>query len=218
MLTTDQLSGIRMNVKEFLKAPPIDHFSKVVEAYERDNKETDEVYTNCVNKMNQTNLKSLNQKDVESIINPFFLEWGNMARVLGYEGCTKIATVLKEMNEELFDIRYYSLEEDLEKVSNVPELYDKIKCAQFKFNQPGSTAASKALHLIAPDFFVMWDGPIRKFYSFDDTGKEYQRFLANMKYWIDCLNPNVTSLSELFSKTKPKIIDQFNWYRLRCWW
>lgn len=79
--------------------------------------------------------------------------------------------------------------------------------------QVGSIAASKALHLIAPDFFVMWDDDIKEYYEFGDTGKEYQRFLANMKHWIEQLNPTVTSLSEQFGKTKTKVIDQFNWYR-----
>jgi hypothetical protein len=208
-----------MSVNEFLRVPSIHCFSEIVQTYETVHKETDKTYINSINRMKETNLKSLNQKDVQSILNPFLLKWGNMARVLGFAGCIKIGEVLKEMNEELFDVRYYFLQDDLEKVSNVAELYDNIMNAQFKstsgLTQAGSTAASKALHLIAPDFFVMWDNDIRKYSGFGDTGKEYQRFMANMKYRIECLNPTVTALSEKFGKTKTKIIDEYNWFKFR---
>jgi len=207
-----------MSSNELVSAPPSDHFTQVVNAYE--DTFPDDLYKDAIDRMRQTNLKSLNQKDVQLILRPFLFTWGRMGRVLGEEGCPRICSLLKEMNEELFDLRYYMLESDFEKVTNIPELYNKIMCVQFKSGSKhtGSTATSKVLHLVAPDFFAMWDDPIRGFYNFKVDGEEYKRFLANMKQWIIDLNPIITPLSQRFGKTKTKIIDEFNWYRLRPWW
>ncbi len=210
-----------MSSNNFWNAPPSKHFTEVVNAYESNPEET--IYNESINRMKLTNLKALNSKDVDSILNPFFLKWGRMGRVLGFEGCIKIGEILKEMNEDLLDVRYYSLGENLNKVPNISKLYDKIRYAEFKSSSNNrkcicSTATSKALHLVAPDFFVMWDDPIRNFYEFNDEGKEYQKFIVNMNLWINALNPTITSLSEQFKKTKTKILDEFNWYRIRPWW
>lgn len=212
-----------MSDNQFWRVPPSDHFAQVVRAYEAIF--PDYIYKDSINKIKQKNLNCLNEKDIDIILNPFFLKWGSMSRHLGFAGCKKVGELLKEMSEELFDIRYYNLHDDFEKVKNLPELYNKIRYAEFKSTWNGtkkvcSTATSKALHLIAPDFFVMWDDPIRDFYGYTKagTGKDYQKFLANMKYWIEGLNPTITSLSEQFGKTNAKIIDEFNWYRLRPWW
>jgi hypothetical protein len=209
-----------MSTKEFVRVPSNGHFLEVVQAYETANKEYDKTYMNSINKMSQTNLGSLNQKDVESILNPFFLRWGKMSRVLGFVGVKQIGKILKEMNDDLSDFRYYSLEKDLERSSKVETIYDRIMNSQFKsdlgeIKRICPTAASKALHLVAPDFFMMWDDPIRKYNGFNDSGEEYQRFLVNMKHWIECINPIVTDLSQKLGKAKTKIIDEYNWYNHR---
>lgn len=112
-----------MSENEFLRVPRIDRFSEVVQAYEAVFK--DQMYKKPINDMNQKSLKCLNQKDVESILNTFLLKWGRMSRVLGFGGCVKIGEVLKEMNDELFDIRYYSLQNDFEKALNVAKFMIK---------------------------------------------------------------------------------------------
>jgi len=168
--------------------------------------------------MRQTNLQSFNQKDIVTIIEPFLLAWGKMGRVLGHAGCKHIGNVLKSISGDLFDFRFYYIEKDLADVNNVAKIFETVMDSTFKSDlgatkRIGPTATSKVLHLIAPDFFVMWDDDIMKFKYEEPTyvrGSHYEKFLSDMKQLLERLNPTVTAFSEKYGKTKTKIIDEYN--------
>jgi hypothetical protein len=201
-------------------APPSDHFIQVVKAYET---EFDDVeYNESIDGISKTDLACLNQEDVNLFFYPYFITFGRMARVLGFNGCSRLGVAIREFHNDFNETRKHSLEER-ENVPNIQELYERLMNYQIDptsidSRRIGPTATSKMLHLVAPDFFIMWDADIRNLYGFGATGKEYQRFLVTMKNWIECLNPSVTVLSKEYKKSKTKIIDEFNWYRLRPWW
>jgi hypothetical protein len=58
------------------------------------------------------------------------------------------------------------------------------KSEKGKTKRVGPAATAKVLHLVAPDLFMIWDRKIRNDYGFQDSTKEYVRFLFNMQNWI----------------------------------
>lgn len=71
-----------------------------------------------------------------------------------------------------------------------------------------STGASKLMHLFAPDFFVMWDGYIRKFYKLrKGDANDYFNFLLKMQSEFAKLKFNSKKI------TFAKAIDQYNYVK-----
>ena len=96
-----------------------------------------------------------------------------------------------------------------------------------RFRFLGPTGASKAIHLLNPNLFVMWDDGIRKRYKiYKNNATNYIRFLKTMK----CLSNKVVhsycqefgcsenkALVEISKKadnrTLAKLIDEYNYVR-----
>lgn len=90
----------------------------------------------------------------------------------------------------------------------------------------GSTGASKALHILFPKFFVMWDTKIREAYNVESTPEGYIRFLGLMQKEIkeaikdfayknnlseEKAREELIKICDGYSPTK--LIDEYNWYR-----
>ncbi len=67
------------------------------------------------------------------------------------------------------------------------------------------TGASKVMHLINRNLFVMWDGYIRDEYKYGTTGEDYVDFLKQMQDKFKNIVWN------LCSKTLTKAIDEYNY-------
>lgn len=98
--------------------------------------------------------------------------------------------------------------------------YDEImnttwKSEKGKLKRMGSTTTSKALHLVTPTLFMLWDRTIRNYYGFNDNGIEYTRFLMTMQSWLKELKSTIERLQQQFDKSCTKIIDEYNWIKCR---
>lgn len=67
------------------------------------------------------------------------------------------------------------------------------------------TGASKVMHLLNKNLFVMWDGYIRDEYECGDTGEDYVDFLKQMQEKFKDIEWNMPG------KTLTKAIDEYNY-------
>lgn len=88
----------------------------------------------------------------------------------------------------------------------------------------GSTGASKALHILAPSFFVMWDNSIREHYGLKGDAESYFEFLKKMRLetceavesyskdrGINDYSRAREELEKELEKPLLKVIDEYNW-------
>jgi hypothetical protein len=95
-----------------------------------------------------------------------------------------------------------------------------------------ATVASKILHLLNSQVFVMWDTAIIDFYGGKPDGEGYIEFLAQMKDFAEQLQPHLDKINKkadelrtkakaiygkeiCSSKTLAKLIDECNWIETR---
>jgi hypothetical protein len=203
---------------EPVRIPVHEEFSNLVDLYESRYKNLDSIYVTALQDFGNKKLSDLNYSDVESVLHPFLLRWGRMGRVLGFKGCKRIGDKLGEMDLQLTKLRQEALlTVDLDRMSSeFVDIYDEImntkwKSEKGKTKRVGPTAASKALHLVAPNLFIIWDRAIRNHYVFKENGAEYVRFLANMQTWLKKLKSPISALQSRYGKSCTKIIDEYNW-------
>jgi len=96
-------------------------------------------------------------------------------------------------------------------------IYDEImntewKSEKGKNKRVGPTAASKTLHLVAPNLFIIWDRAIRNHYMFKENGAEYFRFLVNMQ-GLKKLRSPIGALHRRYGESCTKIMDEYNWIK-----
>ena len=100
----------------------------------------------------------------------------------------------------------------------ITKLYEEFK------KITGSTGAAKVLHVLAPDFFVMWDAKIRQMYSIGDSPDDYYRFLVKMRdeireavntykqaFKINSYEEAREDLESLLRKKITRAIDEYNY-------
>lgn len=203
---------------EFIKVPVPEEFSNLVNLYESIYKNLDSIYVTALQDFENKKLSNLNYSDVESILRPYLLKWGKMGRVLGSKGCKRVGDKLREMDLQLTELRQEALSTvDLDRMSSeFVDIYDEImntewKSEKGKTKRVGPTAASKALHLVAPNLFIIWDRAIRNYYMFKENGAEYVRFLVDMQTWLKKLKSPIGALQSRYGKSCTKIIDEYNW-------
>lgn len=176
---------------KFIMVPVPEEFSSLVDLYEAKYKDLDSIYVTAIQRFENKKLSNSNYSYVESILRPYLLKWGKMGRVLGLKGCKRIGDKLREMDLQLTKLRQEALlKVDMDRMSSeFVNIYDGIMNTQWKSEKGktkrvGPTVASKTLHLIAPNLFIIWDRAIRNHYMFKENGAEYVRFLDNMQTWL----------------------------------
>jgi hypothetical protein len=78
---------------------------------------------------------------------------------------------------------------------------------------------AKALHLLAPSFFPLWDAAIAKAYGFSYGSKPAQRYVAFMrasKLTVASLWRTIEPL--LDDKTPLKVLDEYNFAKVTKRW
>jgi len=205
-----------------IKTPDSDEFSSKVVRYEKKYGILEFEYRDAFAKFQAEELRNFNKDYLVSILNQYLFKWGKMARVLGFKGCETLGSKLIQMDSQLKDFKQESLSTiDLtEKAEEITVIYDEIMNTRWKsdrgrIKRVGPTSTSKALHLVAPNSFMLWDRAIRNYYGFNDNGIEYTRFLMTMQSWLKELKPTIEELQRQYDKPCTKIIDEYNWIKCR---
>jgi hypothetical protein len=109
-------------------------------------------------------------------------------------------------------------DEDIQRLFN--EFLDALR-----IREPGKrpakspVAVAKALHLLAPGFFPLWDEKIAKEYGCRYSSKpaaKYLKFMAQMKAIAASLDPGF--IRSLGRKSPLKVIDEFNYSKITKRW
>lgn len=207
--------------EEDLLSPKPEDLSKIIKQSKDDWELSECVYFKCRDALRETDLCQITVRDVRRQIRAFLQTWGNMGRVLNEKRYPKweeeLAKAIRENCRLLNDFRVKKLanikEEDLESLK-----IDVEKCYEIVRKQVAPTSASKVLHLIAPDFFPMWDGGIRKKLAIRRANAEdYWEFMKKIKRSIE--NEKYNGILNRFSadddKSILKLFDEYLYVRSR---
>jgi hypothetical protein len=98
------------------------------------------------------------------------------------------------------------------------DFLDALRICEGKCKGRGSPVGiAKALHLLAPGFFPLWDDKIARAYDCyysDDPAGQFMAFFAKMKVIAAALAPKVS----LEGKTLLKLIDEYNYAKFSKEW
>jgi len=118
------------------------------------------------------------------------------------------------------EVTTYSALDDDEIVRLFGEFLDALRIRDKRPDGPSSpVASSKALHLMAPGYFPLWDQAIAKAYRCDYSSRPAQKyvvFLSLMKELVPRIKPAL--LAEQKPKSALKLIDEYNYARFTKKW
>lgn len=105
---------------------------------------------------------------------------------------------------------------DCDRVKELFNNFSVALAAKGKYNAP--VAASKALHILAPNFVPPWDIAIQEEYecrcdSYTDPSKKYLLFCFKIKLIATSIKDNICS-----DKTLIKVIDEYNYSKYTKQW
>jgi len=184
-------------------------------------------YSQRLKEMAEIKLADITQTDVERVIRKFLYQWGRMGRILGrqeYAGWQKrLAEQIRSSSGKLRSFRQKDLADPKLQLGNfdsdIKKLYGSFK------GIVGRTAATKALHLICPNFFPMWDNDIARAVRSEIQRKEeksntiedfssadYYRFVGQVLNFIKKYETVLSDLATQHKKGKLKILDEFLWW------
>jgi len=213
-----EMSAEENVIRRKMKSPTNEEFTSVVEDYELRYHISDCIYDSCVKELSTMKLSQLGDISATRIIRPFLLDWGRMGRVLGSEGPKAICAEIESIANEIEPLRRKDLFSiDLEeKRELIVKLFDRLCGTTFKnrrrkTKRVGPTAASKTLHLVCPDLFVMWDSKIRTKYGRLGIGHDYFEFLEQMREFGKEVRAAIQHLEKKYARRPTKLLDQYNW-------
>ncbi len=205
-----------------LTLPERKRFASVVQEYEEQTEALDRFYLQSIHEFKKIEPGSFGGYEAYSVLCLYLLKWGNMKRILGYQGCKRLSEKLGRMEDKFEEFQTLFLSTiDLKQLSSqVEDAYDELLNAKWisekgRTKRIGPTAAAKTLHLVAPDVFMIWDRKIRRYYGFGENGNDYLQFMVEMQRWLRKLNGTVRELGAKYEKSYTKIIDEYNWKT--CW-
>jgi hypothetical protein len=196
-------------------------FTDLVAESEKKYDISDCIYSGCVEEVRKIRLNQLDEQTETRIFRPFLLTWGAMGRVLGYSGVNTVCKKLHDLDSRIEPLRQKDLiSENLVEIKrSIIELFDEIRQTEFKSAEGnsgtvGPTATSKALHLVCPNLFIMWDVKIRNEYGkIKGNGEDYFEFLCEMRTFSQALEGTVKNVEHRFGRRRTRIIDQYNWMK-----
>ena len=118
------------------------------------------------------------------------------------------------------DLLSYSPADD----ANVESLFsDFLEALRIRKNGDAGpkspVAVSKALHLLAPGFFPLWDLEIAKAYgcSYSNSpAKKYIQFIGKQRHILGIIDPSLVNTS--IDKTMLKLLDEYNYSKFTKHW
>ena len=207
---------------KLLEAPKSRRFADLVRQYEDKYGELEEIYLTAIKDFRDAKASIFSSYAVQLILQHYLLKWGRMGRVLGYLGCKRIGEKIKEMAPKFSTYQHFTLSTiDLTgEFKQIEDIYEELFNANWvspkgRVKKVGPTATAKVLHLALPNLFMIWDRKIRNCYGFQDTGREYARFLRTMQNWNKKLSTTIESLQHIYGKSCTKLLDEYNWKK--CW-
>lgn len=195
-----------------------DEIKKLVKEFEEEWSYSENlIYNHCVEDMKKVkNLCEITHEDIKGPVRTYLINWGMMSRVikrLDETWTMDLKNVMKSNCEVLsnfrsFDLLYVDIVRYQNDIKNVYESFRKVI-------KP--TSASKALFLISPNFFPMWDTGIREYLlGKNKTSQEdYYKFIGIIQNLLREYKDIVKELASEFGRSKLKIIDKFLWQKTR---
>jgi hypothetical protein len=197
---------------------------EITKIIDNDHKEDDgfilsHLYYPCLECIQNEDFARIKKKTVNGPITMFLLNWGRMGRVLEQERFKgweqRLTEAISRISNKLELFRKMKLEDvSLEEYKDdITECYDEIS------NIVRYTAAAKTLHLLAPDFFPLWDENIRN-KTKEESGKKinhmssgYFEFVKVMQEFLKNKNnyDELIALSKKYNRPKPKLMDEYFW-------
>ena len=181
------------------------------------------------------NPQDLDVSEIRNVFVEFLNRWGCRLRNYDNNTASNLKKCLERVHSDFREIQNYSiLDFDLESAEN-KERIKRIYNSFWNYGSPiarnfGPTATSKAIHIVNPGLFVIWDNKIRLHYwienrGIDDSGKGYVYFLVEIKRIAKILvnecrkrfdvDDPALWLSQKLNITPPhsltKFIDEFDW-------
>lgn len=187
--------------------------------------EGDSFYKECIEELCRKRIGELRKEDIVGVIGEKFLKkWGKMYRVPGKrEGWEEKLTKAIEKHagflEEARRMDLASVEGD--KLNNLQRTI--FGCYKDFADAVGQTCAGKALHILAPSFFPMWDDKVRRAHGIDRTPYSYLTFIYIIRErWLrkDALLKTLEELEQKdeiskFRISKLRIIDMYTWWLVK---
>lgn len=181
----------------------------------------DSLYKECIDELCRMRVGELRKKDIVGVIGEKFLKkWGKMYRVLGKKRGweEKLTNAIKKhagFLEEARKMDLASVEDD--KLNNLQGTI--FGCYKDFADAVGQTCAGKALHILAPSFFPLWDDKVRRAHGIDRTPYSYLTFVYIIRErWLrkDVLLKTLKELEQKdeirkFRIGKLKLIDIYTW-------
>lgn len=107
---------------------------------------------------------------------------------------------------------------------NIESLYNSLMDFKNKgIIRMGDAAASKILHILIPELFVMWDKKVKqtkRYLYYSNFLIDTQNFIKSIKIDFDKSYPGIDieeflqdNLKYPLKKTTAKFVDEFNWYQ-----
>jgi len=172
------------------------------------------IYYEVREKLSRLSLHEFSEIDVNRVIKAFLITWGGMARVLKRREKweDKLVAVIKRYSDFLERVRIMDLANlSIKELESLQDLIEK--CYMEIREVVGPTSASKVLHIIAPEFFPLWDVNIRKMYKVSDSFRGYFRFMLNIRItWLEDsqLMLVLDRLEKEYDLSKLRLIDIYN--------
>jgi hypothetical protein len=176
------------------------------------------IYQKFVREAGDLDFYEINAKEVKRVFRSFLLKWGKMYRVIKHPRKEGWEISLAERLRKISKVFEKFREKDLSEINEdeLDRLAEDIKRCYSAFREIlGPTSAAKALHIIAPNFFPLWDSKIRDLYGIRET--DDQAFLLFMKivrkHWFTdiSLKKSLRRLEKEFELSKLRIIDIYSW-------
>lgn len=205
--------------KEKLAIPRINSFIKGCNEFERHEKR-EAMYKVATFLINNSWGKPY---DMANGLGVLLLTWNQAFYRYGFFDFDKLETCIENNLKKLTDFRRRNiLDYSVNDNSNIKGLFkDVLQATQIANGTmkgiKSPVAVAKALHLLAPEFFPIWDDRISKayhcYYSADPAGK-YINFIEITKEIADKLKDNISRSD----KTLIKLIDQYNYSKYTKEW
>jgi len=172
------------------------------------------------------NLDQITENEVKNTIIGFLKAWGirNTNRIKPHE----LKESLKGLNKRFKILRGKSLinldfneKVNINGQKKISEVIKEIYQRLLNLNGIGSTSASKIMHCVVPEIFMMWDENIRKGYGYAGNEIGYLRFIHEMQRILRRVMETYSkSPEELIRKAYPnmnktltKLLDEFNYMK-----
>jgi len=152
-----------------------------------------------------------------------FLELWGVRRAAVNISPIELSSRILELKAKLASMDKSILEIDLDQMSDeIKEIFEKIS----NIKNVGPTSASKILHLLRPQLFMMWDMDIAKTYRVKPSPTGYLEFLKRCQLILRSIIREYQDIGikdpeqyliKKFGKPLTKLFDEYNWLKTRKW-